>query len=122
MNLLDGAIKSGAIVIGVTNAERGPLAKQAQIPIVVPVDFDHAISVNTYSTLAAAASALATAAGGDFNSQLQTALLGAIDETSKAMNQWRQQIANASWLALQSSCYFLARGASLASYHEARLL
>src|SRR5271170_5509126 len=41
VNLLAKARESGATVIGITNAPDGPLAKEAQIPIVVNVKFDH---------------------------------------------------------------------------------
>jgi glucosamine--fructose-6-phosphate aminotransferase (isomerizing) len=123
LNLLEKAKKNNATVIGLTNAPDGQLAEQAQIPIVVPVDFDHAISVNTYSTLAAAASVVATATLDRFNSELQAVLLQTIDKTAQAIPLWRQQLAHTNWLTNQSSSYyFLARGASLASCHEARLL
>src|SRR3979411_2240609 len=60
VRLLAKARKSGTVVIGVTNSEDGPLAQEAQIPIVVAAKLDHGISVNTYSTLAAATGALAS--------------------------------------------------------------
>src|SRR5207244_10651618 len=53
------ARRAGVNVIGITNAPEGTLAKEAHIAIVVPVAFDHAISVNTYTTLALAAGMLA---------------------------------------------------------------
>src|ERR1700730_15193602 len=59
VQLLAKAAKSGATVIGITNAPDGALAREAQIAIVVPVAMDHAISVNTYTTLALAAGILA---------------------------------------------------------------
>src|SRR5882762_9481282 len=52
VQLLAKARESGATVIGITNAADGALAREAQIAIVVPVALDHAISVNTYTTLA----------------------------------------------------------------------
>jgi len=60
VNLLAKARESGAVVIGITNSPDGTLAQEAQIAMVVPTKQDHAISVNTYSTLAAAAGALAS--------------------------------------------------------------
>ena len=74
VNLLAKARESGAIVVGITNSEDGPLAQVAQIPIVVPIARDHAISVNSYSCLAAAAGALARAATGTFDAALVAAL------------------------------------------------
>src|SRR6266853_2195588 len=71
VQLLAKARESGATVIGITNAADGALAREAQIVIVVPVALDHAISVNTYTTLALAAgilagSVVAETAGRDF--------------------------------------------------------
>src|SRR6266446_7140681 len=59
VQLLAKAGASGATVIGITNAPDGTLAREAQIAMVVPVALDHAISVNTYTTLALAAGVLA---------------------------------------------------------------
>jgi glutamine---fructose-6-phosphate transaminase (isomerizing) len=122
VNLLAKARECGTLIIGLTNSECSPLAQQAQIPLVVPVDFDHGISVNTYSTLAATASALAMDTVSSFNSHAQAALLHTIDKTAQAIEGWRKQITDATWFAPQSTYYFLARGSSLASCHEARLL
>jgi DNA-binding MurR/RpiR family transcriptional regulator len=57
-------------VIGITNSEDGPLAREASIPLIVPATLDHGISVNTYSTLAIAAAALASVTTGVFDSDL----------------------------------------------------
>src|SRR5712691_4544606 len=45
VNLLAKARNSGVTVIGITNSQDGPLAREAQISIVVPIEMDHAISV-----------------------------------------------------------------------------
>src|SRR5260370_25344402 len=63
VQLLAKARESRATVIGITNAADGALAREAQIAIVVPVALDHAISVNTYTTLALAAGGLAASVG-----------------------------------------------------------
>jgi glucosamine--fructose-6-phosphate aminotransferase (isomerizing) len=122
VHLLAKARESGAIVIGLTNSENGPLAQEAQIPIIVPVGFDHGISVNTYCTLAVAAAALASATLNSFNRELTTSLLRAVKETAEFIPGWQEQLKDAVWLAPRASYYFLARGSSLASCHEARLL
>jgi len=49
VKLLAKARAAGATVIGLTNFEDGPLALEADLPVVVPVKADHGISVNTYS-------------------------------------------------------------------------
>jgi glucosamine--fructose-6-phosphate aminotransferase (isomerizing) len=123
LNVLAKAKNSEAAVIALTNAADSDLAEHARIPILIPVNFDHAISVNTYSTLAAAGSALAAATIASFSSDLVTALLRTIDKTAQTIPVWQQQITDTSWLTRQPcSYYFLARGASLASCHETRLL
>src|SRR5215467_2712725 len=59
VQLAHKARQAGVTVIGITNVVESPLAKEAQIAIVVSVTLDHAISVNTYTTLALAAGMLA---------------------------------------------------------------
>jgi glutamine---fructose-6-phosphate transaminase (isomerizing) len=122
VNLLAKARKSAAVVVGITNSEDGPLAREAQIPIVVPIELDHAISVNTYSSLAATAGALAGATIGSFDTQLSAKLLRAVGDSAEALPNWQEQIANSAWPVPGSIFYFLARGGSLGSCHEARLL
>jgi glutamine---fructose-6-phosphate transaminase (isomerizing) len=122
VQLLAKARECGALVIGVTNSETGPLAREAQISIVIAAQFDHGISVNTYSTLAVAAGALATATVSSFDDALATLLLHAVAGTARALTGWQEQIAGSAWLSPGSACYFLARGSSLGSCHEARLL
>src|SRR5215831_11251156 len=53
------ARQAGLKVIGITNVPESPLAKEAHHAIVVPIKLDHAISVNTYTTLALAVGMLA---------------------------------------------------------------
>ena len=122
VNLLPEARRSKATVIGVTNSVDSPLAQEAQVPIVLPVTFDRAVSVNTYSTLSAAASILASAALESFDVSLATSLLSSIGDSAKAMANWQEQIANTRWLAPGATYYFLARSSSLGSCNEARLL
>jgi glutamine---fructose-6-phosphate transaminase (isomerizing) len=122
VHLLAKARKSGAIVIGITNSEDGLLAREAQIPIVVAAKLDHGISVNTYSTLAATAGALASASVGAFDDVLTASLSRAVAGTARATSEWQEQIADSAWLLPGSVTYFLGRGSSVGSCHEARLL
>src|ERR1700730_5765652 len=122
VSLLAKARESGSIVIGLTNSEQGPLAQEAQIPMVVPVAFDQGISVNTYSTLAAAAAALASSTLNSFDLELKTSLLRGVNEITRTIPIWQEQVASTVWLVPRASYCFLARGASLASCYEARLL
>jgi glutamine---fructose-6-phosphate transaminase (isomerizing) len=122
VRLLSKANDCGAVVIAVTNAENGPLAQQAQIPVVVAVPLDHGISVNTYSTLAATTCALASASVNTFDDRLADLISHGIAETSRSVAGWQEQVEDSAWLVPGSACYFLGRGPSLGSCHEARLL
>ena len=122
VKLLAKLHESRATVIGITNSADGPLASEAQIPLVIPVEPDHAISVNTYSTLALAAGILASAVGGALDQKLGAVLLAAFEKTESAIGGWQAKIADTPWFARGATTYFLARGCSVGSCHEARLL
>ncbi|MGA8151901.1 MAG: SIS domain-containing protein [Terriglobales bacterium] len=122
VNLLAKARESGATVIGITNSPDGPLAREAQIPIVINVELDHAISVNTYSTLAAAVGALAAASCDSFDSALVGSLSSSIAQTTQAIPGWQERIEDTAWLLPNSVSYFLGRGSALGSCYETRLL
>jgi glucosamine--fructose-6-phosphate aminotransferase (isomerizing) len=122
VNLLEKARESRATVIGLTNVEDAALARESQIPLVIPTKLDHAISVNTYTTLAAATAVLAATTVGSFNDDLKRSLVQAFDQTDRAMAGWQQQVADSTWLKPNGIYYFLARGAGLGSCNETRLM
>ena len=122
VKLLAKLRERGATVIAITNVADGTLAQQAQIPIVVPVALDHAISVNTYCTLAAATGILASAVSATWSSELATALSASFAKTTPAITRWQAQVADSRWFAPEAITYFLARGCSLGSCNEARLV
>src|SRR6266436_7063368 len=122
VQLLRKAREGGATVIGITNALDGTLAREAQIAIVVPVALDHAISVNTYTTLALAAGILAASVTNSFDARIPESLSRSFAAAASAIPGWQAQIENSPWLAPQSVTYFLARGSSLGSAYEARLM
>src|SRR6266852_2846079 len=118
VQLLAKARASGATVIGITNAAEGALAREAQIAMVVPVALDHAISVNTYTTLALAAGVLAGSVTGSVDLTGRTAKIGcaigdslsrAFAAAGRAIPGWQAQIEKSGWLAPRSTTYFLAR-------------
>ena len=121
VQLLAKARASGATIIGITNSADSPLARESAVAIVVPAALDHAISVNAYSTLLIAASALASSATTGFTSVAKP-LLHAIGEAGKCLDSWQEQLEKSNWLASGTPYYFLARGGSLATCYEARLL
>jgi glucosamine--fructose-6-phosphate aminotransferase (isomerizing) len=122
VKLLAKLRESGATVIGVTNSADGPLAREAKIPLVIPVEMDHAISVNTYSTLALAAGIVASAVVDGLDQKLRAVLSAAFAKAESAMGEWQGQIADTSWFARGATTYFLARGCSMGSCYESRLL
>lgn len=122
VKLLAKARVAHASVIGVTNFEESPLAHESDICIALPLKADQGISVNTYSTLAAAAAAVAATTVSSFDESLAAALTLGVAETKKAIPVWQEQIARTSWLVGDAVYYFLARGPSLASAYEGSLL
>jgi glucosamine--fructose-6-phosphate aminotransferase (isomerizing) len=122
VKLLAKLRESGAIVVAITNSAEGVLAREAQISITVPIELDHAISVNTYSTLAAAAGILASAVVGSLDDSFTSSLTATLEKTSLELAHWQAQIVDTSWFAPGAATYFLARGSSLGSCQEARLL
>jgi glucosamine--fructose-6-phosphate aminotransferase (isomerizing) len=122
VQLAQKALATGATIVAITNVAEGPLAKLSQIPMVIPSALDHAISVVTYSSLAATAAVLAASAASKFDATLVSALTAAISQAGSSIPKWQQQISNSQWLTPNSVTYFLARGSSLGSAQEARLI
>jgi glucosamine--fructose-6-phosphate aminotransferase (isomerizing) len=122
VRLIEKAQRSGAKVIGITNGEDGALALQADVSILLRVTFDHGISVNTYSTLALATGVLAAQVVDIFSHELSAGLIDAMRAAGHRVPQWREQVEQTHWLAPGDSYYFLARGASIGTCNEARLL
>jgi len=121
VQLLAKAEASGAAVIGITNCPDSPLAQESTVAIAVPVRLDHTISVNAYSSLLIAASALASSATTGFAS-VASPLLHAVTEAGQYLERWQEQLAGSSWLASKASYYFLARGGSIGTCLQAQLL
>jgi glucosamine--fructose-6-phosphate aminotransferase (isomerizing) len=122
VKLLAKARASGSSVIGITSSPDGQLARESHHCLLVPVEADHAISVVTYSALALAASALAIATTGAFDEKLTTALSRAIQELEQRIPGWQQELSGSAWTAPKAQYCFLARGSSVASSQETRLL
>jgi glutamine---fructose-6-phosphate transaminase (isomerizing) len=121
VQLLAKIRQSGASLIGITNCADSPLATEASVAIAIPATLDYAISVNTYSTLALAAGALACTGDDDFQEKCASFLrsLSLVDERLK---DWRESLSRSAWLKAGATYCFLARGPSLATCHESRLL
>jgi glucosamine--fructose-6-phosphate aminotransferase (isomerizing) len=113
--------QAGATLIGITNSPDSPLAKESSVAIVIPIQLDYAISVNTYSTLLVAAAALAGFDTPDFDSSCAS-FLAALPAVEKSLSAWEEMVSHSPWLDPERNFYFLARGPSIASCYQARLL
>jgi len=113
--------QAGATLIGITNSPDSPLAKESSVAIVIPIQLDYAISVNTYSTLLVAAAALASFDTPDFDSSCAS-FLAALPAVEKSVSAWEEMVSHSPWLDPERNFYFLARGPSIASCYQARLL
>jgi len=111
-----------APIIALTNSPESPLAQQADATIHLNATFDHMVSVTMYSGLALAAGLLAAEACRGLTTELVHSLQTAIQDIQQRLPQWRAQMEHSEWFAAEGSAYLLARGASLASAHETRLM
>jgi glutamine---fructose-6-phosphate transaminase (isomerizing) len=109
-------------IIAVTNTIDSPLARKSDVCLKLAARFDHQVSISMYSGLALVGSLLASLALGQLNERLICNLQGALASAKLALPSWQEQIAATTWLDRDAPAYFLARGGSLASCHEARLL
>ncbi len=114
--------RAGARVIAITNSPDSPLAQAADITLNVEAPFDHFVSVTMYSAIALVGSLLASVALGTWSDLLMRLLGESLMASRPALDLWVQQIRRSFWFKRDAPTYFLARGGSLASCHEARLL
>jgi glucosamine--fructose-6-phosphate aminotransferase (isomerizing) len=122
VGLLDKARRASAPIIGITNTPDSPLAQGAGVTLRLETAFDHNVSVTMYSALTVAGGLLAAAVLGSLDNALAGALREALSASRGALEGWRQQVQESAWIAPNTPTYFLARGGSQASCHEARLL
>lgn len=122
VKLLERASASGARVIGITNAPESPLGLRSDVTLELGIEFDHAISIVTYSAVALAGGLLAAAATGSLDAGEIRSLRKSLEALPLEIQGWRDQLEGHPWFEAGGSTYFLGRGASLASAHESRLL
>ena len=122
VNLLPLARRAGAQLIGITNTPASPLGQEADVTLLTEAAFDHSVSVTMYSAPALVGGLLASAVVDDLGASLEQAVSTALAALPAAMDEWSRQIAASGWLAPEAPTYFLGRGGSVASCHEARLL
>ena len=123
VQLVEKCRASSAAIIAITNTSDSPLAKGSDVVLNTNTEFDHAVSVTTYSAIALAGVLLAAEATGNSAQPIQAQLVQALMASEGAIPEWRRIIEKSGWLGDgNETTYFLARGAGLASCHEARLL
>lgn len=112
-----------ASVIAITNQADSLLAQGSDAVLNTSTDFDHAVSITTYSAIALAGVLLALEATGRSACPIQADLMQSLSAAATAIPEWSKIIERSGWLGEgDEPTYFMARGASLASCHEARLL
>ena len=122
VQLIDKCRASSATILSITNDPQSPLALGSDVVLNTHTDFDHAVSVTTYSAIALAGVLLVREANGSSIQSVQDELSQPLVDSAKAIPEWRRIIEASGWLGDSGFTYFLARGASLASCHESRLL
>ena len=111
-----------ATIISITNDPRSPLAAESDCVIDLQAPFDTNVSVTMYSGIALAGCLLAVLSGGDEIDPIGELFDRALVDAKLSISQWARQLDDSDWLAVDVPYYFLARGASVASCHETRLL
>ena len=122
VNALDKAAQTNAKVIGITNAADSPLGERADVTLLCNVAFDAAASIATYTAPGLVGGLLAVHSAGKLEGELTKALAQAFADTNALVPAWRTQIRKSGWLEAEGPTFFLARGCSMASSYEARLL
>jgi glutamine---fructose-6-phosphate transaminase (isomerizing) len=122
VQLLGKMASRRAAIIAITNTPDSPLAQQADVVLKLMAPFDHQVSISMYSALAMIGGLLACASNDNLPDALRTCLQNSLSDAAATIASWQQQIKASVWLDPQAPAYFLGRGASVASCHEARLL
>lgn len=123
VRLLDKFDRAGAEVVAITNTLESPLANRAGIVINLEANFDHNVSLTMYSGLALAAGLIVARSVDQDMDALCDQLAVTLDQANKALGGWREVLQASDWLSADPhATYLIARGPSLASCHEARLL
>lgn len=109
-------------VILITNDPRSPAALEADCVIDLASEFDKAVSVTMYSGIALAGCLLAALSCREDIDPVAKKLDSALANTKASIPEWSRQLEASDWLSVDAPYYFLARGASVSTCNEARLL
>lgn len=122
VNVLEKAAHANATIIGITNAADSPLAERSDVTLLCNVAFDAAASIATYTAPGLVGGSLAAHAAGKLDADLSKSLARAFEACNALVPAWRKQIRQSGWLEAEGPTFFLARGCSMATSYEARLL
>jgi glutamine---fructose-6-phosphate transaminase (isomerizing) len=122
VNLLDKAATAKARVIGITNTPESPLAKRADATLKLEAAFDRNISITMYSALTLVGGLLALCALRKLDAAVPAQIEQALVAAEAALQTWQDQVKGRDWFHPELPTYFLARGGSMASASETRLL
>lgn len=122
LDLLPKLRDAQAKIIAITNDPESPLALEADVVLEVRAAFDNAVSVTMYTAPAMVGCLLAAGACEGVSGESQTQLANALHSLESLIPAWKEKLETSSWLQPGSHPYFLARGTSVASCNEARLL
>jgi glucosamine--fructose-6-phosphate aminotransferase (isomerizing) len=122
VELLSKAAESATRVIAVTNTPDSPLGKSADVMLHLNAAFDKNVSITMYSALTLVGGLIASASLGTLTKDLIAALDTALSAAETQLDAWQSSLADNPFFLEQVPVYFLARGSSLSSCHEARLL
>jgi glucosamine--fructose-6-phosphate aminotransferase (isomerizing) len=111
-----------ATIISITNDPQSPMALESDCVIGLQSQFDRNVSVTMYSGIALAGCLLAAVSCGEEIHQIVEELDRALVSVKGCIAEWVQRIDKSDWLAVDAPYYFLARGASVSTCNEARLL
>jgi glucosamine--fructose-6-phosphate aminotransferase (isomerizing) len=122
VRLMERLRDARSTVVAVTNTPDSPLGRAADLTVHLDSGFDHLVSVVMYSGLVLGGGLIAACLEGTLADSLRSQLTQALEWAEPRLGAWRERIEQSDWLDPDAPAYFLARGPSVASAHEARLL
>ena len=120
--LLDRLERAQCRTLAITNTPESPLGIAATCTIDLAAGFDHNVSFTMYTALVLAGGLLAAHMANEALEPLGAALVSGLHANAHRIPTWRHRLANTDWTTPDAYYYFLARGPSVASCNETRLL
>ena len=122
VDLVRGLHRRCITVVSITNDPQSPMALESDCVIDLRSSFDKNVSVTMYSGVALAGCLVAALSCGEEIDLIHEKLDRALTLAQQSIPDWARQLDASDWLSIDAPYYFLARGASVASCNEARLL